>query len=494
MAELALPEVRRSQVGDVPAFWAEAPAPHEVQLLFRVGRADETLSSAGITHLVEHLAMPAEPVSLECNAFVSYLITGFWARGEMAELSQFVAEVAGRLSDLPLERLDVERRILLAEGDLGVSADAFLASRRFGATGFGLSGFPELGLKRLDEEAVRDWTRLRFTGDNAALVVAGPLHDFELSVPSGPRHAIPQARPVPAVRLPSFVNWAAEAVSLSLLLPREPVGEAAAEVLRSRAARRLRFEAGLVYGVDCVGVPLTAELASVTLGANCLLDRAPEVRDLLLALLDELAAEGPTADELEAGIEAIHARAADPALAASLLHHHAFEHLVGLPWKPAAESFARLAGVTPAEIAAIVAEALETAVLALPGDLVPPEGSRFHPPPETPGEPAIMGKEFRPRGVFFGSARRARFVVGENGVTQIYPDGDSTTIRWERCAAVTAWRDGVRGLWGESGWVIYLWPLLWRHGEKAVQLVDELAPPDLVVDMGDDPSPPLFPA
>ena len=41
---------------------------------------------------------------------------------------------------------------------------------------------------------------------------------------------------------------------------------------------------------------------------------------------------------------------------------------------------------------------------------------------------------------------------------------------------------------------VQLWPLLWKHGEKAVELVDELAPPDIVVDMGDDPSPPLFPA
>lgn len=481
-------------MGGIPVFAADAPAPYEVQLLFRVGRADETLAMSGITHLVEHLAMPSEPVPLECNAFVSYLITGFWARGEMPSLCRFVAEVAGRLADLPLERLEVERRTLLAEGDLGVAPDAFLSSRRFGATGFGLIGFPELGLRRVDEEAVREWTRLRFTGDNAALVVAGPLHDLELSIPSGPRHAIPRPRPVPALRLPAFLNWAAAAVILGLLLPRDPVGEATAEVLRARATRRLRFETGLVYAVECTGVPLTAELASVALNANCPLDRAAEVRDVLLALLEELAAQGPTVEELATGIEAVQARAADPVLAAGLLHLHAFEHLVGLPWRPAAEPLARLEEVTPAEIAAIVAESLEAAVLALPGDLAAPEGSRFHPPPETPGERAVMGKEFRPRGVFLGSARRARLIVGKNGVTQIYSDGDSTTVRWETCAAVTAWRDGVRGLWGESGWVIYLWPQLWRHGEKAVRLVDELARPEIVVDMGDDPSPTLFPA
>jgi hypothetical protein len=60
MAERALPEVRRSEVGGVPVFWADAPRPYEVQLLFRMGRADETLATSGITHLVEHLAMVEE--------------------------------------------------------------------------------------------------------------------------------------------------------------------------------------------------------------------------------------------------------------------------------------------------------------------------------------------------------------------------------------------------------------------------------------------------
>ena len=58
MAERALPKVRRSDVGGVPAFWADAPPPYELQL--RVGRAHETLATSGSTHIVEDLAVVGE--------------------------------------------------------------------------------------------------------------------------------------------------------------------------------------------------------------------------------------------------------------------------------------------------------------------------------------------------------------------------------------------------------------------------------------------------
>jgi zinc protease len=491
MAERALPEVRRSEVGGVPVFWADAPRPYEVQLLFRVGRADETLATSGITHLVEHLAMPSEPVPLDCNVFVSYLTTGFWARGETPDLREFVTAVAARIRDVPLGRMEVEREILLAEEDLGYTAEAVFLCRRFGATGFGLIGFPELGLRRLDQEAVSDWARLRFTRDNAALVLSGPHADLELELPGGPRHCAPEPRPLATVKLPSFLSWSAPAVSLNLLVRREPVGEVAAEVLRSRAARRLRFETGHVYGVEVSGVPLTAELASVTLHANCRSERAAAVRDALLTLLDELADAGPTADELVAAASVVQTRIASPAATAELLHQHAYEHLVGLPWEPAADSYARLDGLTAPEVEMILAQALETALLALPGEL-DADGSRFGASPESPDDRPVTGREFRRRGAFLGPARQERFVVGKNGVTHLLPGRESITVRWATCAAVTAWRNGVRCLWGESGFLLYLWPDLWRHGAKATELVDELAPRGVVVDMGDDPPPTPF--
>jgi hypothetical protein len=67
MAERALPEIRRPQVGGVPVFWADAPPPYGMQLLFRAGRADETRATSGITHLLEHPAMVGQlaPVAVD---------------------------------------------------------------------------------------------------------------------------------------------------------------------------------------------------------------------------------------------------------------------------------------------------------------------------------------------------------------------------------------------------------------------------------------------
>ncbi len=489
MSERSLPEIRLLHAGELPVLWADAPPPHTVQLLFRVGRADETLASGGITHFVEHLAMPAEPPALECNAFVSYLLTGFWARGEISEVTEFLQGVAGRLCDLPLGRMEVERKILLAEEDLGFGPEQYLAKWRFGAVGFGLSSFPQLGLKRLTDAMVRDWARLRFTSSNAVLLWCGPFVDPGLDLADGPPHAIPEPWPAPGLKTPAFLNASADAVTAGLLLPRTSESELVTEVLRSRIARRLRFESGLVYGVDVVSGPLSDELAGTTICAPCRVDLAERVRDGLLAALDALATEGPTADELAVALQVLRTNESDPALVPNLLFRQAFEHLIGRRSQPLSDSLALLEATSPERVAEILSEALETALLVLPDGLEPGD-SRFGPRLEAfPRERPVAGQEFQRRGAWRGGARKELLIVGRNGVSHTMPGADTFTVRWETCAAVGTWKDGTRVLWSESGFVICVWPQLWRKGEKATGLIDEHVPSDMVIDMGDDPRP-----
>jgi len=49
--ELGVP-FQLTSVDGVPCFWADLPGPCHAGLLFRVGRADETLPTAGLTQLV----------------------------------------------------------------------------------------------------------------------------------------------------------------------------------------------------------------------------------------------------------------------------------------------------------------------------------------------------------------------------------------------------------------------------------------------------------
>ena len=84
--------VQKTDLGGVSCFYGDAPPPFAATLIFRVGRVDETLRTSGLTHLVEHLVMPAEPPGrYERNARVDGLFAIFWASGRRDEVLEFVA-------------------------------------------------------------------------------------------------------------------------------------------------------------------------------------------------------------------------------------------------------------------------------------------------------------------------------------------------------------------------------------------------------------------
>ena len=81
------PRVRRTEIDGVPTFWHPAPGPLRAALIFRVGRADEQLAQAGISHLVEHLTLASlgerdHPV----NGFVDHHRTVFYSSGSAEEV------------------------------------------------------------------------------------------------------------------------------------------------------------------------------------------------------------------------------------------------------------------------------------------------------------------------------------------------------------------------------------------------------------------------
>src|SRR6266481_5190313 len=51
------PVPKRWNLGGIPVFQAEVPGRVRAALEFRVGTADEPLHMAGVTHLIEHLAL-----------------------------------------------------------------------------------------------------------------------------------------------------------------------------------------------------------------------------------------------------------------------------------------------------------------------------------------------------------------------------------------------------------------------------------------------------
>ena len=71
MSTAARPVPKRWNLNGVPVFQAEVPGRVRAALQFRVGTADEPLHMAGVTHLIEHLALSGLGTQpYEYNGFV----------------------------------------------------------------------------------------------------------------------------------------------------------------------------------------------------------------------------------------------------------------------------------------------------------------------------------------------------------------------------------------------------------------------------------------
>ena len=164
----------RAEIAGVPAFVVpDGPRVPVVGLTFRVGRADETAATSGLSHLVEHLALPATTATpFDFNGTVDTLFTSLFASGDLDDLRDFIATTSELLRNLPEERFETERRILVAEESTRSTGGARQAlALRFGPVGHGLPGYFEYGLRRAEWPEVAGWASERFT---ACLLYTSP--------------------------------------------------------------------------------------------------------------------------------------------------------------------------------------------------------------------------------------------------------------------------------------------------------------------------------
>ena len=106
----------RTSIDGVETFWAPCEGPLRCVLSFRNGMADETYLTAGISHVVEHLALfGLEDASRHNNGYVDATTTVFHTQGSADEVATFLTRLTAQLSHLPLQRLEQERSVLAAE-------------------------------------------------------------------------------------------------------------------------------------------------------------------------------------------------------------------------------------------------------------------------------------------------------------------------------------------------------------------------------------------
>lgn len=470
--------VERTVLDGIPVLWVEAPPPYVATLQFRVGFADERLPIRGVTHLVEHLAIfAAGIVRHDHNGWVGPTDTGIWGGGTQEEALAFVTACAQALHALPFDRLDGERRVLRTEAAAG-GLNARLYDYRFGAAGLGLSNYDELGLRWLGPDGIAAWAAEHFTAGNVVLALSGPPPDsLQLDLPPGARHPDPVLEPVPP-NFPVHVADGHGGVALSLFTSRSTALNAATAILSDRLRDRLRHEAALSYAPYATYDRISQADVHVLLGSDCEDHHARVVQEMLWRTVDEFAEHGPTEEELEHHRRRVDETLADPQFVRADLASAADAELRGEPIRLSEAWRAELDTLDGPAGAAVVREALASAVLLAPNGLSAPADGFG--PPRAKEEPLQDGTRYRRAGLRLGQ-RKESVLLSDEGVTMTRADGSDVTLRAGDLVGGIWFPDDSLSLIARGGAFLQVYPTGWRDGPEIMERMRGLVGAENVV-------------
>lgn len=445
-------------------------------LLFRVGRADETLSTAGITHLVEHLALHEQGIGqAHYNGMTADLHTHFHVEGSAGDVVDYLTSVCAQLRALPVHRLEVEKEILRTEqaGRSGFVGSQ-LAQFRHGAQGFGLSSYHELGLPGLSGDRVLEWSRTFFTRENAVLWVVGP------DVPPGIRLDLPAGRrqPAPAVtsvlpRTPAWFHGGGDALVLHSLVPRSSAARVFAMLLGKAMFTDLRQRGGYSYTAQADYQPLDRDLAAVVAVADSAPDKREAVVGAFVDVLARLRLATVADEELASAKSSLHERVAD-AEEADFVPAHALELLLGRPLMSREEMLAELSGVGPEDIRTVAEQVHDSALVQTPAGGLDWAGLA---PAPVWSDAAVRGEAYPPLTVDHGT-----LVVGDGGVSIVVGE-NASTVRYAECAVLQRYPDGAVRLIGRDGFTVPVEPTMHRLPPGVVDSMVAAVDPAVVVPM-----------
>jgi zinc protease len=475
-------EVNVTTINGVPVVWAETPGAMRATLMFRVGRTDERLPWSGITHLVEHLALfqlgPTQ--RYEFNGAVTSNRTVFYATGTPAEIVAFLTLVTTALGNLPVDRAETEKTVLLAEASSrSMSAGDFMFSLRFGTRGNGLHRYREFGLYHVPPAWISGWATRYFNRDNAVLWLSGPPPgDLSLTLPAGQRMPESAVQPL-ALSLPAYAQAPVGGAGLSMVAARSTPLAMATNIAAARLLKRLRFDKGIAYSVQGGYFPMDREQAHVSLWTDAQPGHASTVLNDTVQTMYGMSTSGPSAEELATEVETMARNFDREDAALAWLDRTAVRMLNNEPAQSPAELLADMQTVTPAAARNAMAQALKTAIYLGPEDVPTPPGINSYVPPLVQ---AVQGQ-----GIRHVQGRLWRhppsLIVTSDGVTLSINPSDLITVRYDSCEAVLRYRDHGICLVGFDGSSLPINPREWPQGIAAIQRILEIIPADRVVSM-----------
>jgi hypothetical protein len=483
--------LHHDEVNGVPVVWREGPPPLHASLQFRVGTADETFVTSGITHAVEHLALRAAGRwPHEVNGGVHYLLTDFTTSGRPELVADFLSAVCRALSDLPVDDLALELGVLETEAHNGGGSPAgSLLALRLGARGPGLSGFDEPALRAITAAEVREWAARWFVRGNAVLALSGPPPGgMRLSLPDGPRSPPPPVNPRP---LPGRM-WddGYEGVALGLLadLPDSRLEEAfwsGVRIAGDRIERILRHERGLAYTVEGWITMIGRRLAHGVVTADSHDRNAAEVVTVILDTLDSLATTGPTSEELAFDLAQSREALTDPRGVWASTDTRASDLLIGVDGPAEVDRMHLIQSLDGIAVRDALAAVSGKAMLVVPNDIKVDRPGWLYANASTlePLDGKVLKRRFRS-----WAPRAALLVLAPNeGVTLLTDEpGGNATARWDDIVGVGVHKEGHLLVQTGDGAAVPLRAQDWRGGGNAIAALRTKVPERLFFQEPDD--------
>ncbi|WP_327409133.1 insulinase family protein [Streptomyces sp. NBC_01281] len=470
--------VHRTTVQGIPTLYAPRRGEITAGLFFRVGRADETLATTGITHLVEHLALHhVNLTDVHHNGATADTYTLFHVTGGEEEVVAHLNSVCAALRDLPLHRLETEKEILRTESaSRGAGPNHQMPLWRYGAQGYGLSSYRELGTHGLSADAVRHWAQTRFTRDNAVLWITSDHvpEGLDLTLPTGTRFPAPAASSALPVT-PAYIQGDDGHVVFDAVVRRSTAASVFGDVLGRALFQDLRQEGGYSYTADCGYTARDAHHATLTAYADSLEQKQDAVVGGFVDVLARMRAGRIEQAELDSARNKALKVYETPDLGAAMLPSYALGTLLDRPVLSPEEHRAELAAVTVADLREVAREMWSTGLLQVPGRGADWAGFSLAP---QYSEEAVTGTRH-------GSLENddVTLTISTEGVSLTTPRG-VVTVRYDACAAMTTLPDGARTLTGLDGFLVTIEPTLYRGvTPERIAAVDAAVPEAAVVRM-----------
>jgi zinc protease len=478
-----------TRVGGVPLYTVDAPGPRRAVLAFRVGRADETLAWAGLTHLVEHLALlPFKEQPYSYGGQVEGARTLFYAHGTDAEIREFFERLCENLRTLPLDHLADEARLLETEAQSRTGgALSSLLGGRYGCQGWGLVDFPEYALLHPDAERVKAWANEWFTAGNAVLGLSGSM-DPPPPIALLPGRRMPSPTFASVVRTPAWMHAGKTGVGMSLTGPYSIRFSALIRVVERHGRSRLRFRESLSYEVGGGQQRLGSDVTHGILWADGLPENLSKVMNGMLAVLDEVMEKGPTEEEIREDLNALRKSIDNPGWLMSLLDSQLTHELFGTTMPTVDEAVADLEKATPADYSALLQAIFPSLLTVVPPGVAVLDQRLTAVPAWSTTE--AKGKTYRLRAAAtVVSQQMTSLSVGNAAISLRLGPGNLVTIPYAECVAALAWDDGSRTLLSRDGFRLHVRPDDWKDGAEIAEALREALPKDVLVPAGPRPNP-----